>query len=271
MTAPASTWITACVIACNEAPHLIEVLPGLRWADEMLVVVDETSTDGSAALAQSLGARVELRPFSSFAQFRNAALDLAECPWLLFVDADERVPPPLAAEVTRAVQLAEERLADADAPVGFWLPRKNIILGHPVRGGGWSPDHQLRLLRRDRARYDASRPVHEVALLDGPAGYLSEALVHYNYQSVRQLFAKQRRYTRMEAAAALASGERPRRRSLLGAPLHEFKRRYLDLGGWVDGPVGLFLSATMAYYAFERVRLTRRGAAARAAPSVHAV
>lgn len=259
MATPAATSITACVIARNEAPNLPEVLPGLRWADETLVVVDETSTDESGAIAQSLQARVEVRRFSSFAQFRNEALDLARCPWVLFVDADERVPPPLATEVTLAVKRAEECLAkrDVEAPAGFWLPRKNIILGRSIRGGGWSPDHQLRLIRRNRARYDESRTVHEVVLLDGPAEYLNEALVHYNYRSVGQLFAKQRRYTRMEAAAALASGERPRRRSLIGAPLREFKRRYVDLGGWTDGPVGLLLSAAIAYYAFERVRLIR--------------
>lgn len=260
MATSESRAITACVIARNEAANLPEVLPGLRWADELLVVVDAASSDESGAIARSLQARVEVRPFSSFAHLRNEALSLARCPWVLFVDADERVGPPLAAEVTLAVKGAEERHAagDAEAPVGFWLPRRNIILGRTIRGGGWSPDHQLRLIRRNRARYDESRPVHEVVLLDGPNGCLNEALVHHNYRSVGQLFAKQRRYTRMEAAAALASGEHPRGRSLIGAPLREFKRRYVDLRGWTDGPVGLLLSAVMAYYAFERVRLMRR-------------
>ena len=257
--------LTACIIAKNEATNLKDLVPTLQWANETLVVVDEASTDDSANLAASLGARVEIRPFSSFARFRNDALEIAVGTWVLFIDADERVVTPLAREIRDAVAGAEARLADGDqgAPVGFWLPRRNIIFGRPVRGGGWSPDFQLRLMRRERARYDENRPVHEVVLLDGAEGHLQQRLVHHNYRSVAEFFAKQRRYTRMEAEAARAVGHHPRRRALVSAPAREFKRRYLDLRGWTDGPLGLFLSATMAYFAYERVRLTRQSPAPR--------
>lgn len=252
--------ITACVVARDAAADLSELLPTLRWAEELLVVVDDATQDDSEAVARPLADRVEVRPFVSFSAFRNTALELASRQWIFFVDADERVSPPLAAEATAAVEASEESLANGDeAPVGYWVPRHSIIFGRLVKGGGWSPDYQLRLLRRDRARYGEARFVHEVVLLDGPAGYLSERLLHFNYDSPADFIARQRRYTAMEAESLRAEGKTFRTRALVGQPVREFARRYFALGGWKDGPVGLFLSVALAYYAFRRVQLVRSG------------
>jgi len=250
--------ITVCVIARDEAENLQDLLPTLRWADELLVLVDDRTNDDSAARARPLADRVEKRAFASFPAFRNMALDIAREPWVFFVDADERVSADLAAEARAAVSTSERSLAagEAGAPVGYWVPRHNIILGQLIRGGGWAPDHQLRLLRRDKARYDESRVVHETVVLDGPAGYLAQHLLHLNYTSWPEFIARQRGYTALEAQALRSAGVTFARRALVGQPLREFVRRYLGLGGWKDGAVGLLLSLAMAYYAGERVRLT---------------
>src|SRR3954464_3429743 len=94
--------ITACVIARNESRHLPDLLPQLRWAEEILVVVDSASTDDTADVASHLADRVEVRPFTSFSAFRNTAMELARGDWIFFVDADERVSPELADEVRAA-------------------------------------------------------------------------------------------------------------------------------------------------------------------------
>jgi len=250
--------ITLCVMARDEAANLAELLPTLDWGDELLVVVDDATQDDSEAMARSFADRVAVHPFVSFPAFRNAALDLASHPWVFFVDADERVSSALADEVKAAVAASEASLAaGGDAAVGYWVPRHNIIFGRLVRGGGWSPDYQLRLLRRGSARYDESRLVHEIVLLDGPAGYLDERLLHLNYGSPGDFIHRQRRYTALEADALRANGARFRRRALVGQPVRELGRRYLALDGWKDGPIGLFLSVVLAYYAFKRVRLVR--------------
>jgi hypothetical protein len=173
---------------------------------------------------------------------------------MFFVDADERVSSALAEEVRQVVAASQP-----GGPYGYWIPRKNVIFGHTMRAAGWYPDHQLRLLHRDHARYDEARPVHEVVVLDGPAaGFLSQPFIHFNYQSIHQFVRKQRRYTAFEAAELLASRGRPRVRALLGQPAREFWRRYVALRGWQDGPVGLLLSLAMAYFAYERTRLARQ-------------
>ena len=252
--------ITACVIARDEARNLKELLPTLRWADEVLVLVDDATVDDSEKVARKAANRVEVLRFVSFPAFRNAAIQLATCPWIFFIDADERVSGELAEEVKVAVASSEGALeaASADAPVGYWIGRHNIIFGRLVRGGGWSPDYQMRLLRRNRAHYDETRFVHEIVHLDGPAGYITERLLHLNYETPSEFLRRQRRYTRMEADSLRADGVTFRQLALLGQPLREFIRRYIGLGGWKDGPIGLFLSLALAYFAFRRVQLVRR-------------
>jgi glycosyltransferase involved in cell wall biosynthesis len=94
--------ITAAIIALNEAQNLAELLPRLAWADE-IVVVDGGSADGTAAVARSHGCRVALRPFDSFAEQRNQALELATGDWILSIDADERPTPRLAREIRKRI------------------------------------------------------------------------------------------------------------------------------------------------------------------------
>ncbi|HEU0168416.1 MAG TPA: glycosyltransferase family 2 protein [Chloroflexota bacterium] len=238
--------ITAAVIAKDEERHIAACLHTMSWADERLVL-DSGSADRTRELALEAGARVELRAFDDFPHQRNAALALAQHDWVLFVDADERVTPELAAECQRTV-------VDRAEHAGYFIPRFNRIFGKVIRHAGWYPDYQMRLLDRRRARYDVRVPVHEVVQLDhGQAGYLREHFIHYNYDSVAQFLAKQRRYSALEARRLSTEGN-VRYRSLLSMPVREFARRYWTLEGYRDGAHGLLLSALMAYFTFETYR-----------------
>jgi glycosyltransferase involved in cell wall biosynthesis len=195
--------------------------------------------------------RVVRRPFLGFPHQRNAALDLANGDWVLFVDADERVPPALAQEVRR-------RLLAPEACVGFWVPRRNIIAGAWVRHAGWWPDRQLRLMKRGSARYDESGVVHEVADLDGPSDNLGEPLLHLNYETLAEFRQKQRRYARLEAEALVHRGVRARPHSLALQPIREFRRRTFELGGIRQGMLGVRLGLEMALASFQTYRDVRR-------------
>ena len=194
--------IAAVVLARDEAAHIVACLSTLEWAAERLVVVDARSRDATPVLAEAAGARVVTHDWAGWAAQRDFALETATQPWVFFVDADERVPPNLAAEAQSRVARAARR----GEPAGFWVPRKNIIMGRWMRHAGWSPDYQLRLFRRDRGRYDPARPVHELVLLEGEAGHLERLLVHHNYATWRQFWTKQRRYARAEAGRPRRAG-----------------------------------------------------------------
>ncbi|MGI5835285.1 MAG: glycosyltransferase family 2 protein [Chloroflexota bacterium] len=237
--------VCGAVIARDAEATIARCLNSLLWTDSLLVVLDDRTIDSTGSIASSLGAKVESRTFVDFARQRNTALDLIEDEWVLFVDADEVVTPELAAEV-RAVTTASNRIE-----VGYWIPRRNIIFGRWIRNAGWSPDYQLRLLKKSRARYREDRIVHELVDLQGEAGYLDNPFIHYNYATFSEFLDRQRRYASFEAANRYRRGLRARPHNYLLQPWREFWRRYIQLKGYKEGFIGLLLSATLAYYEFK--------------------
>lgn len=233
----------------------LESIQGL--ADEVLVVLDPGGRDRTAAICREKGARIETVPFVSFAHLRNRALELCRHRWVFFLDADERATAELCREIA-AVTASEPDPNDPQAVVGYWIPRHNYFFGRPVRHAGWYPDHQLRLLWRERARYPEEQKVHEVVQLQGRAASLSGHLLHYNVDTPAEFQAKQRRYAHLEAASLREKGVRARPRHLLTRPLREFWRRYIVLSGWKDGLLGLYLCAAMGYYTFCTYRILLR-------------
>jgi glycosyltransferase involved in cell wall biosynthesis len=249
------TKLIAAILTKNEARHISECIQSVAWADGVLVS-DSYSDDGTVKIAHELGATVVQHPFANFAAQRNTALADAQdmgAEWVFFIDADERATPALAAEIRHATR--EEGI------VGWWVPRYNYIMGHKMRGGGWYPDHQLRLLCADRAHYDPAREVHETVILDGEAGYLQEHFIHYNYDTLAHFRAKQNRYLDFEAKILRQQGVRLRPWTYVSMPLREFWRRYVTLKGYRDGWVGLLLCGLMGWYTFRAyLRLAQMGA-----------
>lgn len=244
--------IVAAILTKNEMRHIIDCLKSVQWAN-MVLLEDSFSTDGTVETARDLGATVFQSKFVNFAVARNNALRNAKSlggEWVFFVDADERVTAELAQEVQRVVANHER--------TGWWVPRYNVMWGHTMRGGGWYPDRQLRLMKIDAAHYDPEREVHEIVILDGEAGILQEHLVHYNYDSLQHFRTKQNRYIDFEAKILRDKGVRAKPWTYVTMPVREFIRRYFTLDGYKDGLVGLQLCGLMGWYTFlTYVRLRR--------------
>ncbi len=238
--------LTVALLARDEVQHLAACLDSVAAlttppGGELVVLLDSRAPATLEAIARRYTPQVSRSAFVNFSAQRNRALERCQGTWVLFIDPDERMTPALAAEVRRMI-------AAGDEIGGAWVPRRNFMFGHEVRHAGWSPDYQLRLLRRAGARYDEDRAVHEVAAVTGTLVYLHEPLVHYNYATWAQFTAKQRAYTAHEARTQAARGIRAKPQNFVLQPLREFRRRYLTLAGWRDGPLGLLLSLAMAYY-----------------------
>ena len=132
--------LTAVIITRNEAHNIGDCIAALRGWTDAVIVWDSCSQDETRQIAHEAGARVVVRPFDDYARQRQAALDSIDSEWVLFIDADERATPTLAQEVLKASR-------DASC-AGYSIPRRNFIVGREMRGGGFTPDYQLRLLRR---------------------------------------------------------------------------------------------------------------------------
>ena len=177
-------------------------------------------------------------PFQDFAQQRNAALDATEGDWVFFVDSDERATPELGREIRDAIGREDVN--------GWWVPRHNYVFGHLMRGAGYYPDYQMRLLRAGCGRYE--RPASEIVVLEGEDEVLTQPLVHYNYRSVSDFYAKQRAREAFEAMTLHRQGVRLRLRTFVLQPVREFWRRYVTLNGYRDGWQGLRLCLLLAYF-----------------------
>jgi glycosyltransferase involved in cell wall biosynthesis len=235
--------LTAVILTRNEARHIGACIESVRFADSVLVF-DSGSSDGTQSIAREHGAQVLERSFDDYAGQRNAALAAVGEGWVLFVDADERVTPELAAEACAAIA--------AGTASGYRIPRHNIIFGKLTRGAGWYPDYQTRLLKVGAARYDPAKKVHEVVMLDGPEGTLERPLIHYNYDHPAQFRDKQRRYVEYDARILFEQGVRPKRYTPYTQAVRHFRWRYLTLGGWRDGLHGLRLSLLMSWYEYRK-------------------
>ncbi len=242
-------YVMAAILTFNEAQHIRACLESVTWADGALVV-DCYSTDDTVALAEAAGARVIQHAWENYSVQRNVALDaLQKADWVFFIDADERATLELAAEI---------RDVAARAEAGWWVPRHNYIFGHRMRGAGWWPDYQLRLLRPDHARYDPQRAVHEEAIVNGELGHLQNPLIHYNYTTLAQFHAKQRRYSEYDAGILAGKGVRPRFYHPYTLAARHVWWRFVTLHGWKDGAHGLLLSGLMAYYEMRKQHLARQ-------------
>jgi (heptosyl)LPS beta-1,4-glucosyltransferase len=241
--------LVAIILTHDEASNVTACIESVHWADSILVF-DSFSEDSTVQLAEAADARVVQRAFDNYSAQRSAALAAVSDEWVYFVDADERSSQEQAAEI-------RTRIADP-AYDGYWVPRHNYIFGRLTRHAGWYPDYQLRLLRRARARYDMTREVHELVILDGEAGYLNTPLVHYNYRDLAQFIRKQEVYTDYAARDLFKQGVRIKPQNYVLQPLRHFLWRFVTLQGYRDGWHGFRLSMLMAWYEFQKyVRLRR--------------
>jgi glycosyltransferase involved in cell wall biosynthesis len=240
--------LSVAVIVLNEEERLRPCLESVVWADE-IVVVDAGSSDKTVEIAHAFTDRVLFHAWPGYAAQKNFALDQCRGEWILSVDADERVPPELQAEIAT-------RLAGTPVEAGFWVARRNLFQGRWMRHGGLYPDYQLRLFRRGRARF-GSAAVHESARTDGPTGRLRTALVHETYRSVGDFVARANRYSDLAAAELAAAGRGGGFGDLVFRPLWRFFSMYVGRAGFLDGRRGFVLAVLYAYYVFLRAAKVR--------------
>lgn len=219
--------ISAAIITLNEAQHITDLVASLHWLDEV-VIVDGGSQDDTLALAQATRATVIQRPFTDFAQQRNAALDACQGEWILSIDADERPAPGMAEEVRRTI-------ADT-TNTAYHVPIRSTIFGRPFRFCGTQDDQPIRLFRRAAGRWQGS--VHETLTVTGNVGRLRHGLTHHTLSDASAFLAKMHRYTWLEAQSRIASGKPPRPWHRYLAPPREVLRRLVWKHGWLDGPEG---------------------------------
>jgi len=226
--------LTAYIIAFNEEAKIAAAVSSVLWADEV-VVADSASTDRTAQIAASLGARVVQIPFEGFGALRNRAIEACTHEWIFSLDSDERCTPEVRDEILGL--LAGE--PDHDA---YLVPRRNFFMGRWIKGSGWYPNfRQPQLFRKGAMRYTLES-VHEgFELLTGrPLGRLRSAIWQFPFRSLDEVIHKMNRYSSLGAEKLAA-----RRVSMWGALVHgawAFAKHYFFKRGFLDGWAGFVIA-----------------------------
>ena len=234
--------LTAIITTLNEEVNVRECLESVAFCDEVLLV-DSFSTDRTVEIARSVPrVKVVQREYFGSAAQKNWAMDQVTTPWLVIVDADERIPEKLAREITALL----ERGPEEDH---YFIRRENVFLDRVIRHSGWSTDKVVRLIRRGTARYP-NRRVHADLAAEGPTPTLLAPMRHFTCRSLGHYLDKLHRYATWGAADAFRQGRRAGPVELALRPFWRFIRMYVVQGGFLDGRHGLVLCALQAWSVF---------------------
>jgi glycosyltransferase involved in cell wall biosynthesis len=246
----------------NEARNLPRCLQSLRHVGEVYVV-DSHSTDSTAEVARSFGAKVvQFHYQGGWPKKRQWAMDTLPLAydWVFLVDADEVLTTRLSGEIERAIQDARFD--------GYYIGLQMYFLGRRLRHCGAS-FYKLSLFRRGKGRYEcrlkeqdasmADMEVHEHTVVIGQTAQLRNLIVHHNVESLSRYIQKHDEYSNWEARVWLQGdagcgdlrpslfGTQAQRRRWLkkkflclpGSPILFFLYRYALHLGFLDGVPGL--------------------------------
>lgn len=229
--------LSVAIITQDEAKNLPDCLKSVAFADQV-VIVDSGSTDKTIDIAQEHGCDVFSEPWrGGFGPQKQFAIDQCRHPWILVLDADERIPPETAHVIRQIVPESNEEIA------GYSFPRKNFFQGRWIRHAGWWPDRLLRLFRRGRGGMSTAA-VHEGLEVIGFVKPLDVPIEHLTESDLGKILRKIDRYSSLGAQEAFASG----RSATVGGAFFRagltFFQDYCLRLGVLDGSQGLTLAVT---------------------------
>ena len=246
--------LSVTIVAQNEERTIEAVLAAVKDLADEIVFLDSGSTDRTVEIARSFGVRFYHQPWLGYAEQKNKAIDLASGEWILSLDADEVLTPALASEIRGLLKRGvPQNIA------GFKIPRVLYIGDTPVRGGGFYPDAQLRLIRKGSGRF-RPRVVHESIKAEGAVKQLKNDMLHYAYRDVAQFAETMDRYARLSAQHYLEHENTAWRGSRLNGilnPAWTFFYREVVRGGVLQGALCWRLNVIYAGYVRKKVRYLR--------------
>ena len=246
--------LSVTVVAQNEERTIAKVLTAVQDIADEIVFLDSGSSDRTPEIARSFGVRFYHQDWLGYAEQKNKAIDLATGEWILSLDADEVLTPALVSEIRELM-----RRGVPEDIAGFKIPRVLYIGDTPIRGGGFYPDAQLRLIRTGRGRFQP-RIVHESIKVGGKVRPLKHDMLHYAYTDVAQFAETMDHYAKLSAQHFFETGYSWWNRSRLAEflkPCWTFFYRQIVRRGIFLGPLCWKLNVIYAGYVRKKIKYLR--------------
>lgn len=237
--------LSACVLAYNDEAVLARCLKSVSFADEVVVVVDAKSTDGSEKIANQLATVVSVHRYAGDIEQKRYAQSLAQNEWILLLDSDEVVSDTLGAEICNFLAT---RGGDASS-AGCEVNRLTFHLGRWLRYGDFYPDWKLRLYRAREANVVGHNP-HGRVEVAGRIFRLRGDLEHFSYRNLSDQIARVQSFSEQGAASLFARRQPFRLFDLCLRPPARFARAYILKRGFLDGIPGLIVAVATAFHVF---------------------
>ena len=274
----------------NEAPNIRAALESVAtWATDILVV-DSFSTDGTVEIVEQFGdIRLLKRAYFGPADQKNWAIPQAKNEWVLLMDADERATPEMRDEIAEILRgcfelntslrdtkqkneelkrgvddgsegngndklelSKESNSSNINQLDGCWVGFTHFFMGRKVRFSGWQNDKTIRLIQRDRCRYNDNR-VHEEIMTEGrKMGRLNAKFDHYTFRDIAHFVQKQQRYAAWSAIDHDKKTGRVTAFHFVVKPFFRFFKHYFLKLGVLDGQIGFIIAAVAAWSVFLR-------------------
>ena len=238
--------ISVVIATKNEERNIRDCLESVKWADE-IVVVDDESKDRTVEICREYTDKIFTNDTKgSFHKNKNLGIDKASGEWILSLDADERITQELSREIKDIIGKPDK--------LGYYISRKNYFIGKWIKGCGWFPDYIIRLFRKGATRWPLE--IHDVPKIEEKhkVGYLRNPMIHMSYTNLEQYFDKFTRYSTKLAQEEYEKGTRITKTNFLilfiVKPLSWFFRKYFFLRGYIDGFRGFFISVSSALTIF---------------------
>lgn len=238
--------ISVAIITKNEEDKILSCLESVKFAGQ-IVVVDSGSADDTVRIARDFGCDVFVEDWKGFGAQKQSAIDKCRNPWVLVLDADERIPSETESKIIGISGSGGLRGTAA----GYSFPRKNFFQGRWIRHMGWWPDRVARFFQKGRGRM-SDNAVHESVIIDGPVEILDCPIEHFTESDLGKILLKINQYSTLGAEQEFSKG---RKCSVWEAAIRAelaFFQNYVVRLGFLDGRQGFTLSMTDAINKFSK-------------------
>jgi len=243
--------ISAVIIAKNEEEQIAECLESVKWCDEIVVIIDDRTSDQTEVIVRKYTDKVFLQKWLGYGPQKNFGIEKATNDWILSLDADERVSPELAEEVQKVLENSQHD--------GYYILFHTYIGDKRLRFGGMQNDWHLRLFKKSKACFggEFGGAVHERVEIEN-AGHLHHPVIHHTYKNRKEFLEKVKEYSSLEAQRFLKSGAPLSLKDKI-KPFLRFLNIYFRKLGFLDLWLGFVNALYLSYYVWRRNQLIKKG------------
>lgn len=233
------------MIVKNEEATIRLTLDSIRWADQIVVVIDSKSSDRTESIVREYTNDIIIQEWLGYGKQRNVSLEKMTTDWIFVIDGDEYLTPELQEELQKL----------ADSPYEAYEIYRSVRIGDTHLKGPCHNPYNLRMFKRNTAYYSDNFVHEQLEFFTSPnVGKLQHRFVHY-FLNIADWIANYNSYTTLEAIKRVIHEKK--RYTKIGLLFRMwwafpdmFIVTFIKKGSYKDGALGCIMSALRGMYKF---------------------